>query len=119
MHRALRCLSALVALAVLTLAAAQSPRPTTEERVAALESALATLETRFGLQSARPPDFGGESGLALAGRVTAIERSLERLAADVQRVERLADTAARDAAAAQRDATSAQQTARDAAMRAR
>jgi hypothetical protein len=90
-----------------------------EERVAALETGIATLETRFGLQSARAPDFGGESGLALAGRVTAMERSLERLAVDVQRVERLADTAARDAAAAQREAMAAQQTARDAAMRAR
>jgi hypothetical protein len=119
MHTFLRWSSALAALSALALAAAQAPRPTMEERVASLESSLATLETRFGLQSARQPDFGGESGLALAGRVTAVERSLERLAADVQRVERLADTAARDAAAAQREATAAQQTARDAAMRAR
>ncbi len=110
---------ALATVSVLAFAAAQPRPPTTEERVTALESALATLETRFGLESTRQPNLGGESGLALQGRVTTLERSLERLAVDVQRVERLADNAARDAAAAQRDAMSAQQRARDAAMRAR
>jgi hypothetical protein len=110
---------ALAALSVLTLAFAQQRPLTTEERVAALESGLATLETRFGLESTRQPTLGGESGVALQSRVTTLERSLERLAVDVQRVERLAETAARDAAAAQRDAMSAQQMARDAALRAR
>jgi hypothetical protein len=110
---------ALAAMSVLALAFAQPPPRTTEERVAALESGLATLETRFGLDSTRQPNIGGESGLALQARVTALERSLERLAVEIQRVERLADTAARDAVAAQRDAMTAQQMARDAAMRAR
>jgi hypothetical protein len=110
---------ALATLSVLALAFAQQRPLTTEERVSALESALATLETRFGLESARQPTLGGESGVALQARVTTLERSLERLAVDVQRVERVAETAARDATAAQRDAMSAQQMARDAAMRAR
>jgi hypothetical protein len=84
-----------------------------------LERNVATLETRFGLDSARPPTFGGETGTALAARVDTLERSLERLVVDLQRVERLADSAAREAAQARRDATAAQQAARDAAMRAR
>ena len=119
MRKVLGSSIALAAVSVLALAAAQPRTPTTEERVTALESALATLETRFGLESTRQPNLGGESGLALQGRVTTLERSLERLAADVQRVERLAETAARDAGAAQRDAMTAQQMARDAAMRVR
>jgi hypothetical protein len=114
MRKILGCSSALAALSVLALAAAQPPPRTIEERITALESELATLDTRFGLQSARPPDLGGESGLALAGRVTAIERSLERLAFDVERVARVAETAARDAANAQR---TAEQAAREAALR--
>lgn len=112
MRKIFRCTLALAALSVLALAAAQ-PRPRTiEERVGGLESAVATLETRFGLESSRQPDVGGQSGVALQGRVTALERSLERLAADVQRIDRVADSAARDAMAAQ-------QLARDASLRAR
>jgi hypothetical protein len=114
MRKTLRCSSALAALSVLAFAAAQPPPRTIEERVAALESGLATLDTRFGLQSTRPADLGGESGVALAGRVTALERALERLTADVERVARVAETAARDAATAQR---TAEQAAREAALR--
>ena len=110
---------ALAALAAVVLAVAQPPPRTMEERVGSLESALATLETRFGLETSRQPNLGGETGQALAGRVTALERSLERLTTEVQRVERLADTAARDAASAQRDAMQAQQLAREASLRAR
>jgi hypothetical protein len=111
MRTTLRCCGAVAALSLLTFAAAQAPR-TMEERVAALESGLATIETRFGLERSRPPDIGGESGLAIAGRVAALERSLDRLATDVQRIERVADAAARDAASAQRDAMEARQLAR-------
>ena len=110
---------ALAAFAALTLAAAQQPQRTIEERIAELEVEVATLDTRLGLESSRQPNVGGESGLALQGRVTALERNLERLTADVQRVSRVAEQAARDAASAQRDAMAAQQAARDAAMRAR
>jgi hypothetical protein len=107
----------LAALSLLTFAFAQPAPRTVEERVGALESSLAALETRFGLESSRQPNLGGESGVAIAGRDQTLERSLERLTTEVQRVERLADTAARDAAAAQRDAMTAQQMAREAAMR--
>ena len=122
MRTTLRYSLAVAALAVVALAAAQEPlrAPTLQERVAELEANVATIETRFGLASARPSDLGiGESALALAARVDTLERSLERLAADVQRIERLADNAAREAAQARRDATSAQQAARDAATRTR
>ena len=108
---------ALVALAVLAVTVAQAPQRTAEERIDALEMGLATLETRFGLESTREPNLGGVSGLALEGRVTALERALDRLEMNVQRIERIADTAARDAASAQRDAMTAQQLARDAALR--
>ena len=123
MRPTLRYSTALAALAVVALAAAQEPlrrAPTLQERVTELEATVATLETRFGLDTTRPSNLGtGESGLALAGRVDALERSLEQLARDVMRVERLADNAARDAAQAQREAMAAQQAARDAAMRTR
>ena len=121
MRITLRYAAALAALAVLALTSAQEPQRarTLEERIVELERGLATIDTRFGIQSARLPDLGGESAAALAARVDAVERSIERLANDLQRVDRLADTAARDAAQAQRDATAAQQTARDAALRTR
>jgi hypothetical protein len=112
MRTTLRCCGAVAALSLLAFASAQPPPRTMEERVAALESGLATIETRFGLERGRPPDIGGESGLALSGRVTALERSIDRLATDVQRIERMADAAARDAASAQRDAQEARQLAR-------
>ena len=112
MRNTFRCSCAVAALSLLALAAAQPPPRTVEERVAALESSLATLETRFGLERSRPADIGGETGLALAGRVTALERSLDRLATDVQRIQRVAEAAARDAASAQRDAMEARQAAR-------
>lgn len=123
MNMTLRCSLAIAALTVATLAVAQEPlraAPTLQERVTALEANVATIETRFGLQSSRPGNLGtGESGVALAARVDRLERSLEQLAADVQRAARLAENAARDAAQAQREAQSAQQAARDAASRTR
>jgi hypothetical protein len=103
---------AAATLSAVVFAFAQPPPRTIEDRVASLESALATLETRFGLETSRQPNLGGETGQALAGRVTSLERSLDLLATEVQRVQRLADTAARDAA-------NAQQLARVASMRAR
>jgi hypothetical protein len=115
----LGCSLALAALSALAFAAAQPQPRTIDERIASLEAAVATLDTRLGLESSRQPNLGGESGVALQGRVTTLERNLERLAADVQRASRLADQAARDAASAQRDAMAAQQVARDAALRAR
>ena len=119
MTKPLRCAAAIAALCALALAAAQPPAPSLDERVATLEAEVASLDTRFALQSTRPNGLGGESGLTLVARVTELERSIERLANDVQRVERLADSAAREAAQAARTAMSAEQTARDAALRAR
>jgi hypothetical protein len=122
MRTTVRYSTTMAALAVVTLAAAQEPlrAPTLQERVDMLERQVATIDTRFGLEATRPANLGiGETGVGLASRVDALERSLERLAADVARVQQLADNAARDAQQAQREAMSAQQTARDAAMRAR
>jgi hypothetical protein len=123
MRTTLRYSTALAALTVGAFALAQEPlrrSPTLQERVTELEANVATLQTRFGLESTRPSALGtGESGLALAGRVDALERTLEQLVRDVQRVQNLAENAARDAAQAQREAMAAQQAARDAAIRAR
>lgn len=107
-----------IAVGVLGAVLAQPPAATLEERVRALESAFATLDTRVARQPSRTGTTG-ESDIALSGRITELERAVERLASDVQRAERLADNASRAASEAQRAATSAQQAARDAAMRTR
>jgi hypothetical protein len=109
------CVGAAITVACVAFA----QEPTIDERLTALETGLARLDTRLGLATARPPDSAGQSDLALVARITDLERSIERLTADIQRAERLADSAARAAADAQRTATSAEQAARDAAMRAR
>jgi len=114
--------AAAAAVAFACLSFAQQPRPqgqTIDERLAAVEAGLATLDTRLGLATARPQDNAGQSDAALAGRITTLERELDRLTVDIQRVERLADSAVRAASDAQRAATSAEQAARDAAMRIR
>jgi hypothetical protein len=110
----------VVALAWTTLA--QDPpaeSPTIEQRLAAVEAAVARLDTRLALAITRPGEDAGQTEVALAARVMALERSVERLTADLERAERLADNAARAAGDAQREATRAQQAARDAATRAR
>jgi hypothetical protein len=122
MARSIRYVFAGAAITLTCLSLAQQPRPespTIDERVMALEAGLARLDTRLGLATARPPDSAGQSELALGARITELERAVQRLATDLQRVERLADDAARGAYEAQRAASSAEQTARDAAMRAR
>jgi hypothetical protein len=109
-----------VTVALACGAFAQEPAPQTiEQRIAALEAGLATLDTRLGLEAARPRDGAPPSDAALAARIAGLERALERLTADVQRIERLADGAARAASAAERMAVAAQQAARDASLRAR
>ena len=98
-------------------ALAQQPPPragTLEERVAALESGVAALDTRLGLARSRVGDDAGQTELALAGRIQALERMVDRLSVDLQRVQRTADDAVRAADAAQR---TAEQAARDARLR--
>ena len=123
MATAIRLLTAGAAVALAWIAFAQEPPPaqnaTTEQRLAALEAAVATLDTRLGLERTRRADDAGQSDVGLSARITALERAVERLTADLQRAERLADSASRAASEAQRDAMSAEQAARDAALRAR
>jgi hypothetical protein len=109
----------LAALALLTPALAQPPAkaPTLEERVTTLEKELASVSTRLGLRESLAATGASDAGLA--GRVAMLQRTLDRLAVDLQRVERQADAAARDASQARSDAMAAQQIARDAALRAR
>ena len=108
----------VAALAVLATGSAQSParEPTLEERVLAIERNVASLSTRFELrETARAP--GGDA--ALAARVDELERTVNRLATDLRRIESTADNALREASQARRDAQDAQREARDAAMRVR
>ena len=98
-------------------ALAQQPpqrTPTLEERVTALESDVATLDTRLGLARSRAGDDAGQTETALAGRIQALERLVDRLSVDLQSVQRTADAAQRSADAAQR---TAEQAARDARLR--
>ncbi|HXS80303.1 MAG TPA: alanine-zipper protein [Gammaproteobacteria bacterium] len=110
-----RCFAFFAAALPASLALAQEPirprTPTLEERVTALESSIATLDTRFGLARSRPGDDAGQTELALSGRIQALERTVDRLSVDLQRVQRTADDALRAAGAAQR---TAEQAARDA-----
>ena len=107
-----RCFAFLAAALLASLALAQQARaPTLEERVAALEAGLATLDTRLELERTHVGDNPGQTDLALSGRVQALERNLDRLTTDMQRVQRVAEDAARTASAAQR---TAEQAARDA-----
>jgi hypothetical protein len=123
MRYALRYIIALGGAAAVALVAAQEPLRTTrtiQERVTALEANVATIETRLGLESSRPSNLGtGESGVALAGRISALENSVQQLTADVRRIERLAENASREAGQAARAASAAEQAARDAALRTR
>jgi glutathione S-transferase len=107
-----RCFTLLVAALLASFALAQQPRaPTLDERVAALEASVATLDTRLERERTRVGDNPGQTDLALSGRVQALERNLERLTTDMQRVQRMAEDASRAASAAQR---TAEQAARDA-----
>ncbi len=109
----------LMVLVLATPAPAQAPvkPPTLEERVTALEKELASVGTRLGVRESLSPNGASERGLE--ARVANLERTLDRLAMDLQRVERQADAAARDASQARSDAMAAQQIARDAALRTR
>ncbi|HVJ29071.1 MAG TPA: hypothetical protein VNA66_02075 [Gammaproteobacteria bacterium] len=107
-----RCLAILATTLLTSWALAQQPRaPTLEERMTALEASVATLDTRLERERTRIGDNPGQTDLALSGRVQTLERNLERLATDMQRVERIAEDALRAANAAQR---TAEQAARDA-----
>lgn len=113
MHISTRRFAFFAALLALP-ALAQQPAaraPTLEERITALEASVATLDTRLALDRTRVGDNPGQTDLAMAGRVQALERNLDRLTTEVQRVQRVAEDAARAASAAQR---TAEQAARDA-----
>jgi hypothetical protein len=110
-------LAATVSALVQSLALAQEPVPL-DERVAALERMVATLDTRLDIRTA-PAPAGPERDFALTSRIERLEAALDRLTLDLQRVERMADNAMREASDARRSAMSAESAARDAAMRAR
>ena len=110
-------LAATVPALLPSLALAQQPVPL-DERVAALERMVATLDTRLDIRTAPAPP-GAERDFALMSRIERLEAALDRLTLDLQRVERMADNATREASDARRSAMSAENAARDAAMRAR
>jgi hypothetical protein len=115
--RNLITVSILVSAAWTVGAQDQQSEPTLEDRLAALEMTVTRLEARLDLNRTFD-DTSGER-VTMSSRVTALERSLDRLLGDIQRVERQSDTAFREAMQARRDALTAQQLARDAANRLR
>ena len=115
MSNSVRYFAFFAAALLASAALAQPPRtPTLEERVTALESGVAALDTRLALARSRAGDDAGQTEVALAGRIQALERMVDRLSVDLQRIQRTADDAVRAADAAQR---TAEQAARDARLR--
>jgi len=110
-------LAATVPVLVQTSALAQQPVPL-DERVAALERMVATLDTRLDIRTA-PAPAGADRDFALTSRIERLEAALDRLTLDLQRVERMADNAMREASDARRSAMNAENAARNAEMRAR
>ena len=90
---------------------------TLEERVEALERAVASLDTRLEARTTGVRPSGGND--SLAQRVIDLERTIMALRTDLQRVDRTAANAARAATDAQRTAALAERIARDAATRVR
>lgn len=91
---------------------------TLEERVAALERAVASLDTRLDARTVgRSEDVPAPGAAALEQRVAQLERTLAMLRADIDRIARTADTALRTATDAQRTAAIAEREARNAASR--
>jgi hypothetical protein len=82
---------------------------TIEERMDALERALASLETRFDIAATLGESRGPAAEEA---RIMALERELERVVMELERVRREIDAAAREATQARREAAAAQQAAR-------
>ena len=97
------------------------PNEDVEERVARLESAVASLETQLLARTTTGAGSLGRdsAGLEMTGRVDRLEQRIERLALDVQRMTQQIDSAAREASEARRAAQTAERTARDAMLRAR
>ncbi len=121
MRTTLRYAAALAALGALALTSAQEPLEHQRSRSASSSSSGISPASRHA-SAYRAPARQTSAARALPDSPRASTPSnarSERLATDLQRIERLADTAARDAAQARRDATAAQQAARDAALRTR
>jgi len=95
--------------------------PSLEERLAAVERGLASLQTRFEVSPASVPGAVGPSGnsLTLERQLTDLQREIDRLNGSLERVERQADAAQREASQARRDALNAERVAHDAATRVR
>ena len=116
-------LVAVAGLVYFSFAVAQPPatqpqgqRPSTiEERVAALERGLASVTTRFDVREAAvPPAAASATSGMLEGRVSTLERTLDRMQQEIQNVQRSADSAQRAADSASRDAADARRQAQDA-----
>lgn len=82
---------------------------TTEERLAALEIQVATLDTRLNTRTTTGASSLGSSdaGLAAQMRIDALEREVDALSRLVRDLGRQVDTARREAAEARREARNA------------
>jgi hypothetical protein len=101
---------------VLLAARAQPPERTLDERVGALETELEMLAARVAGRGNVAPSPLGTPEAVFGGRVAQLERTVDRLSGDLQRIERRVDEAVREAATARREAMAAERLARDAAQ---
>ena len=117
-HARYSILAVLAALAAAPVIAQVTLERTIEDRVLALETAVADLDS--SVQSGLTRSLTGTvQDNTLARRVADLEIRLDRLVIDLQRVERAADQAMSEATQARREATNAERVARDASMRVR
>ena len=92
-----------------------------EDRVRALESTVASLDTQIQARTTTGAGSLGQSvaGLAVERRIDELARQVEGLTRQVTTLQRQLEQASRDAAAAAREAAAARRDARDALLRAR
>jgi hypothetical protein len=109
------CLALTAVLAASPLIAQVTLEQPIEDRVLALEMAVATINSRMqaGVTSSLT---NGVQDNSLARRLSELETRLDRLAGDLQRVERSAEMAMSEATQAKREASNAERVARDASL---
>ena len=118
------CARLILLVAFLTLSSnsyTQEPNNDTEDRIRALEAAVATLDTRLGTRTTAGAGSLDTSvaGLSAQRRIDDLARQVENLTRQVASLQRQVEQAGRDASSAIREAEAARRDARDALMRAR
>ena len=102
-------LSVLVCFISIAYAQNLQETSTLEERVAALEMGLATLDTQFSTRTTVGAGSLGTSdaGLTAQAEIDALQRQVQELGREIGNLRRQVDAATREATAARRDARNA------------